>query len=137
VPGGRPRRRPPIPEPWLALRRTSSRPPAQGFATDVRFDPAQDGVVVDLTPSTAAAASELFEAIRSRQSTRLAFNGTPIAGRHCLRDDRRNPPQNPVVGSVRVLVVDAFEVDNVADGVHADIVHRVPGADDPLFVGLS
>lgn len=24
-----------------------------------------------------------------------------------------------------------------ADGVHADIVHRVPGADDPLFVGLS
>ena len=24
-----------------------------------------------------------------------------------------------------------------ADGVQADIVHRLPGADDPLFVGLS
>lgn len=51
---------------------------AQGLATDVRFDAERDAVVVGLTPSATASATELFEAISSRQSTRQAFDGTPV-----------------------------------------------------------
>jgi hypothetical protein len=51
---------------------------AQGLAADARFDAAHDGVVIGLTPSAAALSTELYEAISARQSTRLAFDGTPI-----------------------------------------------------------
>jgi Nitroreductase family len=51
---------------------------AQGLAAVVRFDVSRDAVVVGLSPSSDVAPSALFEAITSRQSTRLPFDGTPV-----------------------------------------------------------
>ena len=51
---------------------------AQGLATDVRFDVTGDAVIVDLQPSASTSSTELFEAIGSRQCTRLAFDATPV-----------------------------------------------------------
>ncbi len=51
---------------------------AQGLTADVRFDSGHDAVVVGLTPSAAESPTDLFDAISSRQSTRQAFNGTPV-----------------------------------------------------------
>lgn len=51
---------------------------AQGLAANVRFDDARSAVVVDLEPSASAVASELFEAIGSRQCTKTAFDGPPV-----------------------------------------------------------
>jgi hypothetical protein len=54
---------------------------AQGLTTNVEFDDDNDAIVVGLSPSPSATAptGELFEAISVRQSTRHAFDSTPIA----------------------------------------------------------
>lgn len=57
---------------------------SQGLAADVRFDAAHDAVVVGLSPC-AASSNELFDAINTRQSTRLAFDGTPIIAEHLTK----------------------------------------------------
>ncbi len=58
---------------------------AQGLAADVRFDADDDAVVVGLTPSAGASATELYEAISTRQSTRLAFDGTPVSAEDLIK----------------------------------------------------
>jgi nitroreductase len=52
---------------------------AQGFDAEVRFDAEHDAVAVGLMPSTAKSSTEWFEAISTRQSTRLPFDGTPVS----------------------------------------------------------
>jgi nitroreductase len=84
---------------------------AQGLATDIRFDAAQDAVVIDLTPSTAATPNELFEAIRARQSTRLAFDGTPVPSEHLSKLELAGSGS----GVRSVLVTDPVEVESISD----------------------
>jgi hypothetical protein len=88
---------------------------AQGLATDVRFDVAQDAVVIDLTPSTAAAPSELFEVISARQSSRLAFNGTPVT----TDDLRKLELAGTGSGARSVLVTDPAEIASISHLVAA------------------
>lgn len=94
---------------------------AQGFATNVRFDAAQDAVVIGLTPSSAVATSELFEAIGARQSTRLAFDGTPIA----TEDVRKLELAGTGSGVRSVLVTDPVGIASigrlVAEGNRAQL----------------
>jgi hypothetical protein len=52
---------------------------AQGLAADVRFDPDDAAVIISLRPSEAASPNDLFQAIGTRQCTRLAFDGTPLS----------------------------------------------------------
>jgi hypothetical protein len=51
---------------------------AQGCATDVRFEPTEDAVVVRMTPALDATASELFSAITKRQCARTEYDGRPL-----------------------------------------------------------
>jgi hypothetical protein len=50
----------------------------QGQAADVRYDPAEDAVVVALEERAEVVPSELSPALGTRQCTRTAFDGTPI-----------------------------------------------------------
>ena len=50
----------------------------QGLDASVRFEPTDDAVVIDLTPTVRTASTDLFDAIAARQCTRLEFDGTPV-----------------------------------------------------------
>jgi nitroreductase len=83
----------------------------KGLATDVRFDEDRDAVVIDLTPSAAAPTSELFDAIRTRQTTRRAFDGTPVAA-----EDLRKLELAAIGPGVRsVLIADPVEIASISD----------------------
>ncbi len=51
---------------------------AQGFASDVRFDPTEDAVVVRMTPTLDAIPTDLFSAITKRQCARTEYDGRPL-----------------------------------------------------------
>lgn len=52
---------------------------AQGFSADVRFDPDEDGVVVQFSRAATPPATDLFWAIPKRQCARTAYDGTALA----------------------------------------------------------
>ncbi len=97
---------------------------AQGLAADVRFDADIDAVVVGLHSSAAPTSTELVEAISSRQSTRLAFDGTPVGAEDLGKLER--------VGSgpgVRVVMITDPELmasigDLVVEGNMAQLTDR-------------
>lgn len=51
---------------------------AQGFSAEVRFNPNEDSVVVVLSRSPSAGATDLYRAISQRQCVKTAYDGTPI-----------------------------------------------------------
>ena len=51
---------------------------AQGLEARVRFDPTDDSVIINLAASAPITSTDLFDAIGTRQCTRLAFDGTPV-----------------------------------------------------------
>lgn len=51
---------------------------AQGFSTDVRFDPDQNSVVVSMNADASVQATELYWAITKRQCVKAAFNGKSL-----------------------------------------------------------
>ncbi len=52
---------------------------AQGFAAVVRFDPAEDGVLIRLSRDISAHATDLFHAIVRRQCVKAPYDGTPLS----------------------------------------------------------
>lgn len=52
---------------------------AQGFSSDVRFDPDNDGVVVRLSRVATPHATDLYLAIAKRQCVKTAYDGTSLA----------------------------------------------------------
>lgn len=97
---------------------------AQGLATDVRVDATHNAVVVGLTPSATASATELFDAISSRQSTRHAFDGTPVTPEDLdrLQDAGTSP------GVRTLLITDPSKIvaisELVAEGNMAQLTDR-------------
>ena len=89
---------------------------AQGLGVDVRFDANADAVVVGLTPSATASATELFEAISTRQSTRQAFDGTPVSAEELAKLETAGSA--PDVRTVMITEPDRLESIGalVADG---------------------
>lgn len=52
---------------------------AQGFSSDVRFDPDKDSVIVHLSPVATPHATDLYLAITKRQCVKTAYDGTSLA----------------------------------------------------------
>jgi hypothetical protein len=97
---------------------------AQGLAADVRYDSEIDGVIVGLTASGPASSTELFEAIGARQSTRLAFDGTPVSPDQLAKLERAGGGPG-----VRAVMITDPEVmasigELVADGDTAQLTDR-------------
>lgn len=51
---------------------------AQGFSTEIQFDPGEDSIDVFLTRDATAHATDLYRAIPKRQCVKTAYDGSPV-----------------------------------------------------------
>ncbi len=51
---------------------------AQGFSSDVRFDPSEDSVIITLNRDTSVGATDLYRAIINRQCVKTLYDGTSL-----------------------------------------------------------
>jgi hypothetical protein len=86
---------------------------AQGFATEVRFDPGEDSVIVTLNRDPSAQATELYRAITRRQCTKMAYDGTPLGAAELKKLEKAGEGHN-----VRTLMLSsAAQIDALIDYV--------------------
>lgn len=86
---------------------------AQGFSADVRFDPDEDGVVIELSRDVSARATDLYRAITRRQCVKAAYDGTPLATADLELLEKAGEGQNVKT----VMLVSAAQKDMVVDYV--------------------
>lgn len=61
---------------------------AQGFSADVRFQPAEDSLIVFLNRDTSARATDLYRAITKRQCVKMRYDGTSLGALEVAKLER-------------------------------------------------